>query len=82
MVHLCKERYPQDTYNKLKPKKLRHYEILKRINENLYLTDLPKDLVISPIFNAVNLYSYQVGSEADQDDRVIEEWAKHLPRKR
>lgn len=56
MVHLRKERFPKGIYNKLKLKKIRPCNILKKIHDNAYKVELPNEFDISPIFNIFYLF--------------------------
>lgn len=63
LIHLCKEIYPVRTYNKLQPCKIGPFQILKKINDNAYIIDLPADTSISPVFNITDIYTYHPPDE-------------------
>ena len=58
MVYLHKERLPAGEYNKLKQTKIGPFCILQKINDNVYIIDLPKQYVISNTFNVQDLNEY------------------------
>ena len=59
LAHLKREIFPRREYNKLKFKKIGTCRILRKFSKITYEIELPPDIGISPIFNVVDLYSYE-----------------------
>jgi len=58
MVHISKDRVPAGTYSKLKPRNHGPFKILRRINDNIYVIDLPKEYNMSKSFNIFDIRKY------------------------
>lgn len=59
MVHSHKEWYLVVTYNKVQHDKMGPFPILKRINDNAYIIQLPQKLSFYSTFNISGLYAYK-----------------------
>jgi len=54
-VHLRKDRFPSQKKSKLSPRGDAPFHILKRINNNAYQVDLPKEYGAHATFNVIDL---------------------------
>ncbi|PKU74568.1 hypothetical protein MA16_Dca003771 [Dendrobium catenatum] len=59
MVRIRPERFPPGTVKKLHAKSAGPFKILKKINDNAYIVDLPADFNINPSFNIEDLVAYE-----------------------
>jgi hypothetical protein len=85
MAYLRKERFPIETYNKLKLKNIGPCNFLRKFSSNAYEIELPRDIGISPIFNVVDLYPFKGTEDVSTDEPVSDEdqtigWKEQLPR--
>ena len=62
-VYLRKKRFPQLRRNKLQPRAIGPYPILKKYGDNAFEIQLPADYNISPIFNIGDLTLHQPNQE-------------------
>ena len=80
LAHLRKEIFPKGEYNKPKIKNIGPCRILRKFLENSYELEMPIGVGISPIFNVVNLYTYEAGDtrHLTKDEDPIEDlwWMK------
>ena len=62
-VHFRKERFPSKRKSKLLPRGDGPFQVLKRINDNDYVVNLPEDYGVSSSFNINDLSPFDVGSK-------------------
>ena len=70
LVHLRKERFFIDTYNKLKYKKIGPCHIVKKHGANTYQVDFPEEYDISPVFNINDLHPYSGDDRSEEQAKV------------
>ena len=69
-LHLRKERFPQERNSKLKPRGDGPFKVLKRINNNAYIIDIPQSkYLVSNTFNVSDLSPYH-GDEEHLESRT------------
>ncbi|KAK1632864.1 hypothetical protein QYE76_007179 [Lolium multiflorum] len=69
-IHLRKERFPHERNSKLKPRGDGPFKVLKRINNNAYVIDIPTSkYLVSNTFNVSDLSPYH-GNEEVQESRT------------
>ncbi|KAK1664786.1 hypothetical protein QYE76_052945 [Lolium multiflorum] len=69
-IHLRKERFPHERNSKLKPRGDGPFKVLKRINNNAYVIDIPTSkYLVSNTFNISDLSPYH-GDEEEQESRT------------
>ncbi|PKU75948.1 hypothetical protein MA16_Dca005995 [Dendrobium catenatum] len=59
MVRLRRERFQPGTYSKLSPRKIGPVPILRRINDNAYIVDLPPNFLTPATFNVSDIYAFK-----------------------
>ncbi|PKU63286.1 RNA-directed DNA polymerase [Dendrobium catenatum] len=59
MVRLRKERFQLGTYSKLSPRRIGPVPILRRINDNAYVVELPPGFLTPATFNVADIIAYK-----------------------
>jgi hypothetical protein len=57
-------------FGKLRNKKYGPCKILKKINDNAYVVDLPEDLAISSTFNVIDIFEYFPPKDSELNSRT------------
>ncbi|BAT74742.1 hypothetical protein VIGAN_01248800, partial [Vigna angularis var. angularis] len=57
-LHLRKERFPSQRKSKLAPRGDGPFKVVKRINDNTYILDLPESYGVSHTFNICDLIPF------------------------
>ncbi|PKU67703.1 RNA-directed DNA polymerase [Dendrobium catenatum] len=65
MLRMRRERFPTGTYSKLSPRKIGPFSILRKINDNAYVIDLPAHIQTSSTFNVADIHEYHPPDDAD-----------------
>ncbi|PKU72440.1 RNA-directed DNA polymerase [Dendrobium catenatum] len=58
MVRLRKERFPPGTHSKFSPRKIGPVPIVRRINDNAYIVELPPTFLTPATFNVSDIFTY------------------------
>ncbi|PKU73240.1 RNA-directed DNA polymerase [Dendrobium catenatum] len=64
MIKMRRERFPQAYQSKLSPRRIRPFAVIKQINPNAYVIDLPKQYNTSTTFNIGDLIKYYPPDQA------------------
>jgi hypothetical protein len=68
-IHLSKDRFPHERNSKLKPRSDGPFKVLKRINDNAYIIDIPTSkYLVSNTFNIKDLSPFH-GEMVDEESR-------------
>jgi hypothetical protein len=68
-IHLSKDRFPHERNSKLKPRSDGPYKVLKRINDNAYVIDIPTSkYLVSNTFNIEDLSPFH-GEMVNEESR-------------
>src|SRR3954469_3269296 len=66
-IHLSKDHFPKDRDSKLKPRGDGPFKVLKRINNNAYIIDIPTSkYLVSSTFNVKDLSPYHGEDEVEK----------------
>lgn len=57
-VYVCKKRLPTGVQGKLRQRLYSPFQVLRKVNDNTYVTDLPDDMGIFKTLNVVDISPY------------------------
>ncbi|PKU73832.1 hypothetical protein MA16_Dca011978 [Dendrobium catenatum] len=72
LIWLSKERFPVGTHSKLSPRKFGPVPILRRINDNAYVVDLPETMRTSKTFNVADIFPYHPRDDSGEPHIQVE----------
>jgi hypothetical protein len=79
LAHLRKKRFPRETHNKLKMKKIGPCKILRKFEANAYEIEFLDGLGIPSIFNIADMFPYREDEIEGSRDQKEVQWVKQLP---
>jgi hypothetical protein len=79
LAHMRKERFPRETYNKLKMKNIGPCKVIRKFGANAYEIELPDGVRISPIFNVLDLYPCKDEEAGAEEEHKEVQWTKQMP---
>ena len=66
-LHLRKDRFPTKRKSKISPRGDGPFQVLERINNNVYRLDLPEEYGVSTTFNISNLIPFTGGADIEDE---------------
>jgi len=72
IVRIRSERFPPGTVKKLHARSVGPFKILMKLNDNVYVIDLPEDFEINPTFNIEDLVEYK-GPNFNHSNSLVDE---------
>ena len=81
MAYIRKERFHNETYNKLKLKNIGPCKLLRKFSANAYEIECPANIQISLIFNVSDIYPFKDSCVSTEEGGPFIDWKGQLPQK-